>query len=631
MCAMAGWKNRLAFAAVLAVACGLLALINWWGWQDARDTPAMMEEKHPPILPWTKPAEMTPYADVDGNHWFLYARQMLEEGRWRIRHTELDNTPYGREVHWSSSYSWWMILLAKARALLTGGSTVSHLAWAGDFGGAILHACMVALFAALFWRRAGAVNAGFGALALAVLQPLASDFGFARPDHHGLQDMTALFCVACMVRALWSSTDSRPGWAVASAFSGATGLWIGATGGFFVLGTMALGGCVWALLHLGRPEAVATSRTWRIWGWAGAAFSLAYYALEYAPGPLPFRLEVNHPLYAIAWAGLGEFVATLQRNAAAGNLVNARLVLAGLAIAQLPATILALPPSWYAPKVPDIVRLVASGQETSPILKSSNGAIWAFFSLLGLVLTAMSRTFAAFRARQVSPAAVMALVAALLLVCFGAMQARWLGVAATVTVAMWMAPSPLTGWRWLRPVAMAGIFAAASIHMRESADSASRKQYSIADAQWQTVRDLGLLLRDSEKGTPIRVMTDCSNPNFVLLHDLAAAQIVGSYFWENVDGLHDTNRFWAAESGEARSICEQRGITHVVLRASPSGVVNLVTMFPEPKDQKALARTMAFRLGGSRADPPEWLEQVTLPKTVPFIVTSTRLYRVIRK
>ena len=129
-----------AFFAVLAVALTIIALQAWWGWKDIRQRRAITDEKYPPTVQWTQPRTMASFADVDGNFWFLYARQMLTEGRWRVHETQLDNTPHGRGVHWSSSWSWWMILLAKSRALISGGTALDHLAWAADFSEAFLHA-----------------------------------------------------------------------------------------------------------------------------------------------------------------------------------------------------------------------------------------------------------------------------------------------------------------------------------------------------------------------------------------------------------------------------------------------------------------------------------------------------------
>jgi tetratricopeptide (TPR) repeat protein len=61
---------------------------------------------------------------------------------------------------------------------------------------------------------------------------------------------------------------------------------------------------------------------WRVWGWSGAATSIFFYLVEYFPSHLGMRLEVNHPLYALAWAGGGEIIFRLCRWLGGGKLAE---------------------------------------------------------------------------------------------------------------------------------------------------------------------------------------------------------------------------------------------------------------------------------------------------------------------
>ena len=45
---------------------------------------------------------LLPQASVDARWWVIHTRKMLREWAWRIRHSDLDNAPAGREVHLSS-------------------------------------------------------------------------------------------------------------------------------------------------------------------------------------------------------------------------------------------------------------------------------------------------------------------------------------------------------------------------------------------------------------------------------------------------------------------------------------------------------------------------------------------------
>jgi hypothetical protein len=51
----------------------------------------------------------------------------------------------------------------------------------------------------------------------------------------------------------------------------------------------------------------------RAWGVAGAVASLSFYLVEYFPAHLGMRLEVNHPLYALAFFGGGDLIARVAR------------------------------------------------------------------------------------------------------------------------------------------------------------------------------------------------------------------------------------------------------------------------------------------------------------------------------
>jgi len=50
---------------------------------------------------------------------------------------------------------------------------------------------------------------------------------------------------------------------------------------------------------------------WRLWGIAGFCTSLFFYALEYMPSNFSWRLEVNHPFFALSWLGVGDIICRL--------------------------------------------------------------------------------------------------------------------------------------------------------------------------------------------------------------------------------------------------------------------------------------------------------------------------------
>ncbi len=115
-------------------------------------------------------------------------------------------------------------------------------------------------------------------------------------------------------------------WFIASGIAGGVGLWVSTASEAPVLAEVGLG----ALLATGlfargvsaRSWAKPDPSLWRVWGWSGAATSIFFYLLEYFPSHLGMRLEVNHPLYAFAWAGGGEIIYRVCRWWGGGQLAE---------------------------------------------------------------------------------------------------------------------------------------------------------------------------------------------------------------------------------------------------------------------------------------------------------------------
>ena len=63
----------------------------------------------------------------DGRWWIMHAERMAREGLWRIRSTEDDNAPEGREVHWSSLPMWNLVALGKLLAPLSPRADLSSI------------------------------------------------------------------------------------------------------------------------------------------------------------------------------------------------------------------------------------------------------------------------------------------------------------------------------------------------------------------------------------------------------------------------------------------------------------------------------------------------------------------------
>lgn len=86
-------------------------------------------------------------------------------------------------------------------------------------------------------------------------------------------------------------------------------------------------------------------------------------------------------------------------------------------------------------------------------------------------------------------------------------------------------------------------------------------------------------------------------------------RVVGSFYWENLDGLRDTCAFFTAEDDEtARRIVEARGVTHVLIPVGPNIVRQLFYLRHGHDDPASLGKTLGARLFNAPPDRwPAWL------------------------
>jgi hypothetical protein len=185
-------------------------------------------------------------------------------------------------------------------------------------------------------RRFGPIPASLLALGFAAVYPFYDFFSVGYFDHHGLASTWDLLTVILIVAGgagwlrvetadasslgpdeqllwKWLPTGSQARrWFVASAIVGGAGLWESAATtvpAMVGIGIGAIIGTAWLGRRLTAKSPWRVDPTlWRTWGQAGCAASLFFYCLEYFPGHLGWNLEINHPLYALAWLGAGDLL-----------------------------------------------------------------------------------------------------------------------------------------------------------------------------------------------------------------------------------------------------------------------------------------------------------------------------------
>jgi hypothetical protein len=371
---------------------------------------------------------------IDSYHWILQAERMLAGGGWRIREAAYDDAPRGREVHWSGFLRWWGAGLAAVygglhRELSLPQALERVTPWANT----ALLALLVLVLTPILAARLGAVSAALFALGTVGVFPFYEYFVVGYFDHHGVATMAALLAVICVAGggAGWVRQDGPTGksaptgeapprwlptdatarrWFVASAVSAALSLWISAATAAPVLAGIGVGALVGSLSLGGSARAGGAWRAdptlWWLWGAVGGAASVGFYLLEYFPAHLGLRLEVNHPLYALAWAVGGDL---LCRLGSPPETRGSRLWLGAdiLGIALLPAVALGArerafalaDPFLYTLHQRFIIEFLTLGSQLEPMSARVIAGRVSALPLLALPLAALLWPASAARAR----------------------------------------------------------------------------------------------------------------------------------------------------------------------------------------------------------------------------------------
>lgn len=602
--------------------------------------------------------------DNDPYYWVSYAREMAATGAFRIRHTELDNTPYGREVHWNSGFSWWLVLCGHVTAWFTG----EILREAIYTGSVWANPAFLLLFLAGFgfWiaRRFGVLVAAGFLLLFPALPAVMWDFGYGRADHHGMHNAAAFGLLAGLVLAgcgwvsrrskfPFPSPDAARFAVIASGIFGGVGLWVGATQQIFLLTGAGLGLFFSVLVagYIRSTETVFQPGLLRLWGRVGCSAALLFYAIEYLPSHAAMRLEVNHPLYAFAWLAASEILAgtaVFLRDRRLPSTKESLVLVLAVVVVLLPAAALLLgPPEWHAWRDPFMRRQHDFINEFEPFSHAlgSNPVIVLFgrFGLLPLLpLAAIAvlafPSIAAPRKMLLLPP----LFAVFLTTAMMFQQVRWAGLVSVSLVVLAMAfvvviqPSLVTFrplWRRIACGALAAFLVVPNLAAFgiAFAENRARAASGLLDPYLAWIiasRDVAFNLKRIAAREPVRVM---SGPGQTpALHFFGGVPGTGALYWENIDGVRETAEFFS-DPGDAaaRRIARERGITHVVIEQSPSMAEQSTAIFFGPdRKQDQITSSLAWRLASPLGTIPDWLEPVPYYGSPMAANFQMRIYRV---
>lgn len=609
--------------------------------------------------PNAKPTEVLPVPLLeiafDGYVWNRHAEHLGENGEWRVRHTDMDNAPEGREVHWSSGFALYLRALGELHRHFSGDTLRNSIFRMSIWANPLLLIVALALFATLSARRFGPLCGSVLAIGMITTASFYEGFLPAYPDHHGITAfalMGIIFGIAWAGAGWVQKTDgtafivptslkqARHGM-IFSGISGAAALWISGFSAAFVAAGVGLGAIFTAFLFIkkaARQGCAYHPELWRLWAITTALGSLGFYFLEYFPNHIGMRLEVNHPLYALAWLGGGWIIFEVTRWINALQNGSApfpwkKLIYPLAACSILPITILTLGPSVYIPGDPFMGGLWKNIAELLPLLtRIQMGAItWkvAFglfpvFLLASLIIAFLKNVNSATKGIF-----IFLCIPILAITAMQIYQVRWgmlngplyIALAAFVIPQLWRLVPRVPAFRVGAAIALFGAAYLFSVDTVRGMVLPFWQQYnSKQNMQVGSGQLLALLHRDMAKtilqnanGKTVVVL---SSPNSsCLLSTLGGFKTIGTLYWENVDGLKSAAAMLNAQSDEeALAMLKKHGITHVSLMTWENFIgPYFQILYPNPVPGKSLENSFGQRALFKKIL-PQWARPIPYPK-----------------
>jgi hypothetical protein len=610
----------------------------------------------------TRHATSTPfYQSPDSFYWLSYAREMIETGTARVRFTHMDNAPFGRpNTGWASLNAWYLVALANGWALATNASVNDALPAASLWSGPILYLAALSTLLVFGWRNGNWPAASIAVLVFGTAPRLYADFAYAVPGHHGWHDLACFAFLVCLARALRRTGNESTVWFVAAGLAAALAMWIGLTQQAFGIAAAGLG-VVLALFvshSLGENKEICADtqwpepEQWRIFGWTAGLCATLFYLVEYFPGAMSMRLEVNHPVYAIGLVLGGEFLCRAQRLLLGRTTRRDVLVLtcAALLLVAIIEMVLFGPADWHTMRQPFIRRLHKEIGEFQPV-RLTSPAEW--LALIGSAIAflavacndAVSRLTAARDRMAILVCALPCAVAVLLTF----VQLRWAGLAgasaAALGAVLFSRPSRVSGatveLRPLRPprpfimdnamlmalsicvtIGLSGLWI-----VSHNTDQHAPARSEVID-RIATIEVAARLRADRTDKPAVALFSDQKIRQAWIAYVTGIAG-VGSLYWDSPDGIRDEAEFLGGYDDEAaHRIARVRGITHVITTPKAGSVVAYHYMWQGNKDAADMRKTLAFRLAAPQPDPPKWLQLVGAPGPA-MAAEGVRIYRVL--
>lgn len=602
---------------------------------------------------------IVPGHNNDSYQWIAQTQQMLAAGEWRLRHVDYDNAPFGRTVESASPYRWWLGLVAWLDHFASDrpiGQSVERAALHAD---PLLHVLLLLGGAILVARHFGVFAAALVSAGMAAIYPFAGSFLPGQPDDLALSHILAgagmlsmLIAAKELLGSDRASTDAAlrsrrcRRWIIAAGVSGGLGLWVDVSIQVPVLIGIAAGGtfCAWMLR---RDSATEASRLpeflpWRAWSVAGAATSLAAWAIEFAPTHLlNLRLEENHPLYALAWLGLGELLTAANQNHAVrpawtfGRI--ATCAVSALAIAAVPAVMIATGTRGFLS--PHLLAAKLSPLPNGPVAEnfgawlSRDGLAGAALAtclplvIVGVAVWLLTRRGAARWQRTVIGLALGPVCVA---IGFAVFELRWWNVADSALLALMAAvvsaesvaiSTPLRRWLWVAGATL--ILLPGAILVAPPLKSAARQAVAQTEIESLIERDFShwLARRTGDRGAIVLAPPHLTTS----LYFHGGLRGIGTPYRENADGFTAAVRIAGATSpDEGQALAARRELSHIVIPSWDGSLDEYARRGTNQPDSTLVASLHRWL-------PPRWLRPVPyrLPDVEGFQGQSVAVFEVV--
>ncbi len=492
--------------------------------------------------------QLTLGAHPESQEWILQTTLAQKTGTWRLREVDYDNAPRGRITHRAAPYRWWL----QGTATLL-GSPEAAARWADPLLQIVTLLAGAGLVAWRWGRWAGAMTA----VLLALLYPWAGDFAAANPSELSLVLAWSAAGGLLLLLGLQASTTRPTTWFAASGAAAGIAVWISPGLGVpWVLAT-AVGAALAG--GLGRP---GQSGAWRIWGFAGALAVLLGWVIEYVPAAINWQeLRAVHPLYALAWCGLGDLLHRLWHR----RWGKVAWIPAAIAVLALPLALF----GWDQSGFLAATSLMSQLTRQSGALEANNLAhAWSLPGGPARVLASLLHLFvlvpAALRLRRergACPSLWIAVGLTLVLIAWACVRVQWWAWVNVGAFMVWLAlldPTRLDAKvrrTWTIGTAIVLLPGLMGL-LPTSADATGNR--ALAE------RDLARFLARRSGSEPTVVLAPPQTTMALIYH--GGLRGLGTPFWENLDGFRVSSRLAGTNSqDEALALVEQRQLTTIVM------------------------------------------------------------------